>query len=117
MSIIARDEYSDEIKEKRFDRVIALLRDGKVSTLNQQELNLLADHLEDPKGANGRPKKNDYFISEYLHGQLESLKASGMKRKNAIDLLKDQEGMSFKDIERHITKYNKYLKELEGYIY
>ena len=111
MSVIARDEYFDEIKEKRFDRVIALLRDGKISVLNQKELNLLADHLENPKGANGRPKKNTYFIAEHLYAQLESLKSNGMKRKDAIELLVENEGMGFKDIERHITKYKQYLKE------
>ena len=38
MPIIVRDGYLDEIKEKRFDRVIKLLRSGRIFVLNQKEL-------------------------------------------------------------------------------
>jgi len=64
VSIIAKYSYAEEIKHRKFGKVALLVQKGDISTLNQEELNLLADYLENSKGKRGSPKKDHRLLSE-----------------------------------------------------
>lgn len=80
--MIIRYEYSDDIKNHRFGKIAALVRKGDISSLNQSELDLLADFLDGNLkiGRRGAPRKDEYGEAEHLWDECGFIMQYGMTR-------------------------------------
>ena len=90
MGAVIRYDYTDDIKNHRFEKIVGLLRTGKISTFDQTELNLLADYLEgNLKRGKGAPKKDKWLMAEYLYAEFESLKEYGMTTNECCEYIRE----------------------------
>jgi hypothetical protein len=132
-------DYAEDIRNFDFRQVAALIRKGDISALDQESRELLAGYLDGTrKRRKGRPRNDEFNLSQYLHNEytclrnfgktssemsqyvqkhatadnLEQLNKEcrklGMKREEAIDVLAKKEGLNFKNVERLVDAWAKY---------
>lgn len=141
MSLIVQDDYANQIWNREFGKVIKLLREGKISVLNQEAQIQLAYYLENSKGTDGKHKRDFSEFSEHLYTECKSLEkygmttadlgkyfsehatkdnykeilhalgCKGMTNTAALEYLAGKECLSSKSIQARITEWKKHIGE------